>query len=75
MKNEYVMVPVEPTPEMLNAACSTELLPFTMWRRMEEVYKSMLAEAPKPLRDVDLSTPEENGQVNWLDECDGMCGV
>lgn len=28
-----------------------------------------------PLRQVDLSTPEEQGQINWLDECEGMCGV
>lgn len=28
-----------------------------------------------PLREVDFSTAEENGQQNWLDECDGMCGV
>lgn len=28
-----------------------------------------------PLDEVDLSTPEERGQVSWLDECEGMCGV
>lgn len=31
----------------------------------------------KPLREVDLSTPSERGQVEFgfLQECDGMCGV
>lgn len=29
----------------------------------------------KPLDMVDLSTPEERGQQNWLNECEGMCGV
>lgn len=30
----------------------------------------------KPLKDVDFSTPEENGQLNmFINECEGMCGV
>lgn len=30
----------------------------------------------KPLDEVDLSTPEERGQLNlFLNECEGMCGV
>ena len=29
----------------------------------------------KPLDMVDMSTPEERGQQNWLNECEGMCGV
>jgi len=28
-----------------------------------------------PLREADLRTPEERGQLNWLDECEGQCGV
>lgn len=28
-----------------------------------------------PLREVDLRRPSEFGQLSWLDECDGMCGV
>ena len=28
-----------------------------------------------PLPDVDLSTPEDRGQLSFLDECEGMCGV
>ena len=28
-----------------------------------------------PLREVDFSTAEERGQLNWLNECFGMCGV
>ena len=26
-----------------------------------------------PLVDLDLSTPEERGQINWIDECSGTC--
>lgn len=29
----------------------------------------------KPLPMVDLETMEEKGQQNWLNECEGMCGV
>lgn len=29
----------------------------------------------KPLSEVDLSTPEDHGQISFLDECDGMCGL
>lgn len=28
-----------------------------------------------PLAQVDLSTAEDHGQISFLDECDGMCGV
>ncbi len=28
-----------------------------------------------PLAEVDLSTPEDHGQISFLDECEGMCGV
>jgi len=28
-----------------------------------------------PLDEVDLSTPEERGQLSFSDECEGMCGV
>lgn len=29
----------------------------------------------KPLAECDLSTREERGQNNWINECEGMCGV
>jgi hypothetical protein len=29
----------------------------------------------KPLAEVDLSTAEERGQLNWINECEGICGV
>jgi hypothetical protein len=29
----------------------------------------------KPLSEVDFSSAEDKGQLNFLDECDGMCGV
>lgn len=28
-----------------------------------------------PLREVDFSTAADAGQIDWLDACDGMCGV
>ena len=33
------------------------------------------SEGRVPLKDADLSTAEDRGQLNFLDECDGMCGV
>jgi hypothetical protein len=29
----------------------------------------------KPLDEVDLSTAEDHGQLNFLSECEGMCGI
>jgi hypothetical protein len=29
----------------------------------------------QPLEEVDFSTAEERGQMNWINECEGMCGV
>lgn len=29
----------------------------------------------RPLVAVDLSTPQERGQLSFLDECEGMSGV
>lgn len=37
--------------------------------------KLYLHRSCKPLAEVDLSTPEERGQMNWIEECTGMCGV
>ena len=43
----WQLVPVEPTPEMTQAACDAEYLPLPMWGRMSNIYKEMLAAAPK----------------------------
>jgi hypothetical protein len=37
--------------------------------------KVYLHRSCKPLAEVDLSTAEERGQLNWIEECEGMCGV
>lgn len=34
-----------------------------------------LHKSGKPLNEVDFSTAEEQGQMNWINECMGMCGV
>ena len=34
-----------------------------------------LHQSCQPLEDVDLSTPEDHGQMSFLNECEGMCGV
>lgn len=45
-------------------------------RRTGNVHgEAFLHRSFKPLSMVDLSTPEERGQQNWLSECEGMCGV
>ncbi len=37
--------------------------------------KVFLHRSCKPLSGVDFSTAEERGQMNWINECEGMCGV
>jgi hypothetical protein len=37
--------------------------------------ETFLHRSLKPLPMVDLTTAEEQGQQNWLLECEGMCGV
>jgi len=36
--------------------------------------RSFLHQKRIPLDQVDFSTPEDRGQLNWLDECTGLCG-
>ena len=42
-------------------------------RKMEN--KEYVHRSLKPLDQVDLSTPADHGQLSFLDECDGMCGM
>jgi len=37
--------------------------------------KVFLHRSCAPLEEVDFSTAEERGQMNWIEECEGMCGV
>lgn len=37
--------------------------------------KQFMHRSCKPLDEVDLSTAEDHGQLSFLGECDGMCGV
>lgn len=37
--------------------------------------KQYMHRSCKPLDEVDLSTPEDHGQMSFLSECEGMCGV
>ena len=41
----------------------------------DEKLKYYIYQGKVPLKDADLSTAEDKGQLNFLDECDGMCGV
>ena len=36
-------------------------------------FSNYLCSARVPLIELDLSTPEERGQMNWIDECSGTC--
>lgn len=45
---DYKLVPVEPTAEMVKAACDEEQRPLPMWTRMKAIYTAMLAAAPQP---------------------------
>ena len=45
-------------------------------RKARPPYDLYLHRARKPLREIDFSTAEENGQMRlWNDECTGICGV
>lgn len=44
----WKLVPVEPTAEMVGAACDEEQRPLPMWSRMGAIYKAMLAASPAP---------------------------
>lgn len=44
--SDYKAVPVEPTLEMVEAACDEEQRPLPMWTRMKAIYRAMLAAAP-----------------------------
>ena len=39
------------------------------------VQSTFLHRSCVPLDEVDLSTPEDHGQTDWINECEGMCGV
>jgi len=36
--------------------------------------RAFLHRSLRPLDEVDFSTAEDRGQLNWLDECTGLCG-
>lgn len=44
--------------------------PVRGMKQLEYMHRSL-----KPLDQVDLSTAEDHGQLSFLDECEGMCGV
>ena len=45
-------------------------------RHLRPPYEMFVHPARKPLEEIDLSTPEENGQLSlWDNECSGICGV
>ena len=44
-------------------------------RDANESKQQFIHRSCQPLSDVDLSTEEERGQMTFLDECEGMCGV
>lgn len=49
---DYMLVPVEPTAEMIEAACDEEQRPLPMWIRVTAIYKAMLAAAPDHIADT-----------------------
>jgi hypothetical protein len=44
-------------------------------RNANEGKQQFIHRSCKPLSEVDLFTAEEKGQMTFLDECDGMCGM
>lgn len=65
--------------EQWRSLSQDEFLDAVMFDRMRK-FGNMKAEgylhrSCRPLESVDLETLEEKGQINWLNECEGMCGV
>lgn len=64
------------TPEEFAGACEVDRRLRT---RPPEAYRTKgvlyLHRSCVPLDEVDLSTPEDRGQLNFINECEGMCGV
>lgn len=65
-------------PEAFEQACQTdEAIRLPGYCGL--VGESYVHDSLKPLRDVDLSTAEDRGQLDWINgmsnECEGMCGV
>lgn len=48
MIDQYKLVPVEPTPEMLKSAVQRELVDASHYGRLRDTYMCMLAAAPQP---------------------------
>lgn len=46
-----------------------------MRKREDMRGQTYLHRSCRPLKDVDLRSQEELGQIDWINECDGMCGV
>jgi hypothetical protein len=44
-------------------------------RKQPRMAENFLHRSLVPLDEVDLSTPEDRGQISLLDECEGLCGV
>lgn len=60
---DYKLVPVEPTPEMVQAACVEEQRPLPMWSRMKAIYKAMLTAAPAV-----QGEPTDDELLDWAGE-------
>ena len=46
-----------------------------VYKREAMTHNEFLHRSLKPLDKVDLSTPADHGQISFLDECEGMCGI
>jgi len=60
------------TPEQFEDACQFDeaIRDYPKMDAKQYLHRSCI-----PLREVDLSTPADYGQISFLDECDGMCGM
>lgn len=48
---------------------------FCTTLQLDPTWVLRVKDACKPLPMVDLRTLEDKGQGNWINECEGMCGV
>lgn len=64
--SQYAIVPLEPTPKMIDLEVMCSLIPnnlVVVESRMTAIYKYMLSSAPNPWVDIDQEQPEKHEYV------------
>lgn len=73
--SEWRRLKLEEPQEFLKAVVFEKQLQMAKSKSQNFRTTPFLHRSLKPLNEVDLSTEEENGQMTFNNECEGMCGV